>query len=87
MIRLMAMGSIVILMELSMKVIGKRISNMDKVLKHGQMELNMMDSIFMERSMDKEDLHGLMAVHISALLKKIIFKDMVPIIGQTEDSL
>ena len=81
------MAFTVISMELNMKVIGKKINNMDKELKLGRMELNMMDSTFMARSMDKEDLLGLMAAHTLVLLKKIIFKVMELIIGQTVDSL
>ena len=38
MIKLMGMANICILMELSMRVTGKRINNMEKVKKHGQME-------------------------------------------------
>lgn len=38
MIKLMGMANICILMELSMRDTGKRINNMEKVKKHGQME-------------------------------------------------
>ena len=61
-------------MVLSMKEIGKKINNMDKVLRHGQMVQNMMDNMFMERNTAKGDLPGPMVVLTLVSLKKIIFK-------------
>lgn len=81
------MGFIVILMELSMKVIGKKISSTARELKHGRMVPNTTVNIFMEKNMGKVGLHGQMAVLILVLLKKIIYKVMELIIGQTEDNL
>ena len=71
----------------NMKETGKRINNTDKVLKPGQMAQSMMDNMFMERNMDKVDLHGLMEVLILDSLKKTIFKDMVHTIGLMADYL
>ena len=81
------MGFIVILMELSMKVIGKKISSMARELKLGRMVPNTTVNIFMVKNMGKVGLHGQMAVLILVLLKKIIYKVMELIIGQTEDNL
>lgn len=81
------MESIVILMELSMKVIGKKISNMVRELKLGLMVLNTTVNIFMVKNMGKVDSHGQMAVLILVLSKKIIYKVMELIIGLTEDNL
>jgi hypothetical protein len=39
-------------MELNMKVIGKKINNMDKDLKHGLMEPNIMVIMFKEKNME-----------------------------------
>jgi hypothetical protein len=87
MIKLMAMVSTAIWMELSTKVIGKRINNTDKVLKPGPMVPNMMVSTYMERNMDKADSHGLTEVHILDNLKKITFKVMEHTTGLMADSL
>jgi len=64
-----------------MKVIGWKINNMVKVLKLGQMEQNMKETTFMEKSMVMEDLHGQMGVHIQDNSKKTIFKVKEHIIG------
>lgn len=58
MIKLMAMVSIAILMVLSMKVNGKKINNMDLVLRHGQMVPNTTANMFKARSMVKVLSHG-----------------------------
>ena len=83
----MAMESIVILMGLSMKAIGKKISSMVRELKLGQMVQNTTVNIFMVKNMGKVDSHGQMEVLILVLSKKIIYKVMELIIGLTEDNL
>jgi hypothetical protein len=63
MTKLMALEFIVILMEPSMKAIGKKISNMVMDLKHGQMGLNMKGNMYKVKNMELEDSHGLMGAH------------------------
>lgn len=81
MIKLMAMVSIAILMVLSMKVNGKKINNMDLVLRHGQMVQNTTVNMFRERSMEKEHSHGLTDQHTMVSSWKTISKEMVNTIG------
>ena len=78
---------IAISMEQNMKAIGKKINSMVRVLKRGQMVQNMTVNMFMAKNMEMEDLHGQMEALITALLRKIIFKDMEHIIGLMADSL
>jgi hypothetical protein len=87
MIRLMVTEFIAISMEQNMKAIGKKINSMVRVLKRGQMVQNMTVNMFMAKNMEMEDLHGQMEALITALLRKIIFKDMEHIIGLMADSL
>jgi hypothetical protein len=81
MIRLMVMVSIAIWMGLNTKVIGRKISSMVKVLRHGQMEPNTMEPISMERSMEQVDSHGLMEALTLETLKTITFRVMELTIG------
>lgn len=60
MTRLMGMGSIVILMEHVMKVFGKRTDRMERVSKHGLMELSMMANTSKVKSMVLEHFTGQM---------------------------
>ena len=76
-----------ILTALNMKAIGKRISSMEMVLKHGQMVQSMKDNMYKEKSMVLEDLHGLTEAPIMANSLKIIFKAKENIIGQMEESI
>ena len=86
MIRHMAMVFTVIWTELSTRVIGKKINNTDRVLRPGPMVPSMMVSTYMEKSMDKEDSHGLMEAHILDNSKKITFKVMEHTTGLMADS-
>ena len=86
MTKLTDMEYIAILMEPSTKEIGKKINSTVKELRHGQMVPSMMVSMSMAKNMDREDLPGLMAVLILDLSRKIIFKAMGLITGQTEDN-
>jgi hypothetical protein len=52
MIKLMAKVFTVILMALNTRVNGKRINNMEEVLRHGQTELAMKEIMLKERSME-----------------------------------
>ena len=81
MIRLMVMVSIAIWMGLNTKVIGRKISSMVKVLRHGQMEPNTMEPISMERNMEQVDSHGLMEALTLETLKTITFRVMELTIG------
>ena len=58
MIKLMVMVSIAILMVLSMRVNGKKINNMDLVLRHGQMVPSTTVNMYRARNMEKVHLHG-----------------------------
>lgn len=64
-----------------MKEIGKKINSMVREWRHGQMELNMMEHTFMERSMERVALHGLMEAHTTAISKIIIFRVMAATTG------
>lgn len=70
-----------------MKEIGWKTNSMVKVLKLGQMEQNMKVTMFMEKSMVMEDLHGQMVVHTQDNSKKTIFKVKVHTIGLMVASL
>jgi hypothetical protein len=63
MIRLMDLVSIAILMELNTRATGKKISNTEMDLRHGQMVQDMKDNTSRERSMVKVNSHGLMVAH------------------------
>lgn len=81
MIKLMDMVSILMLMDQSMKEIGKMIYNMVKVLKLGLMDLNILDSILMVRNKGKENMNGQMD-HIMMVIGMIIkLQDLEHIIG------
>ena len=64
------------------RVIGKKINNMDKASKLGQMEQGMMDLTYLERNMELVNSLGPMVVPILATLKKTIFKEMENILGR-----
>ena len=87
MIKLMALESIVILMELSMKDIGKKINNMVMDQKPGQMVPDMKANTFKEKNMGLEGLHGLMEVLIMDNSQKIISKEQASIIGLMEENM
>lgn len=75
------MVSILMLMDQSMKEIGKMIYNMVKVLKLGLMDLNILDSILMVRNKEKENMNGQMD-HIMMVIGMIIkLQDLEHIIG------
>lgn len=77
----MDMVSILMLMDQSMKEIGKMIYNMVKVLKLGLMDLNILDSILMVRNKGKENMNGQMD-HIMMVIGMIIkLQDLEHIIG------
>ena len=83
----MDLESIVILMGPNMKDIGKKINNMVKDQKHGQMAPNMKDNMYKERNTEREDSHGLMEVLIMDCLQKIISKDKESIIGLMAENM
>ena len=58
MIRLMASESTVISMELGTKATGKKINNMDKVLRRGQMEQVIRATMLRAVKMVRAALHG-----------------------------
>ena len=58
MIRLMASESTVISMELGTKATGKKINNMDKVLRRGQMEQAIKATMLRAVKMVRAALHG-----------------------------
>lgn len=64
MTKLMGMGLIIISMELSMKASGKMISNMDKVMRSGQMVHHTWDHTFMGRSRGWACISGMMALNM-----------------------
>lgn len=70
-----------------MKDNGKKISNMEQVLKHGQMELGIMENIFREKSMVLENLPGQMVVLIMVNSLRIISKEWENIIGLMVDNI
>lgn len=77
----MDMVSILMLMDQSMKEIGRMIYNMVKVLKLGLMDLNILDSILMVRNKGKENMNGQMD-HIMMVIGMIIkLQDLEHIIG------
>lgn len=59
----------------------KIIINMVLGLKHGQMERNMKDSIFMVKNMVKEFIYGMMVPHMMVIGIKITLLDMVYTLG------
>jgi len=63
MIKLMDTVNIAILTEQNMRVIGKKTSNMETVLKLGQMAQNMTANTSKAKSMVLDDLHGPMVVY------------------------
>jgi len=71
----------------NMKDNGKKISNMEQVLKHGQMELGIMGNTFREKSMVLANLLGLMVVLIMENSLRIISKEWENIIGLTVDNI
>ena len=87
MIKLMDSVFIAILMEPSMRDIGKKINNMVKDSKHGLMVLGMKDNTFRAKNMEKEDSHGLTAALIMVNLSKTILKETESTIGQMEENI
>ena len=85
--KLMDMEFTVILMELVMKGIGKKIDRMVKVLKLGLMEQNMLENMLWEKSMDKAHLIGQMGAHtqVSLLITTLKAKEFIN--GQTYEDL
>jgi hypothetical protein len=73
-------------MELSIEVLGKKINNMERVLRLGLMVHLTMDIILMERSMDLVNLLGLTRVSTTGILKKTILKAMASMSGPMEGS-
>ena len=74
MIKLMDLESIVILMVPNTKVTGKKINNMETVLKHGQMDQATRDNTNTAKNMDRERSLGKMVVHSLAILSITISK-------------
>lgn len=69
-------------MELSMKVNGFKICNMDKGRNSGLMDHFMKDNINLEKNMERVNLYGLMGAIISGKCKKIICMVQVNMCGQ-----
>ena len=72
MIKHMDMVYIHILMELNMKVIGKKINKMEQGKRVGLMVHHMKEIINKVKKVDKGYLNGLMEVHMMVNLKIII---------------
>ena len=60
MIKQKVLESTLIWMELSTQVSGRKISSMDRELKHGQMEPCMKENINKEKNMEEANLSGQM---------------------------
>ena len=73
-------------MVLSMMVIGKKISNMDKVSRHGLMVPSMKVTTFMERRTVKVNSPGLTVLLIMDPSKTTTFKAAELIIGLMEEN-
>jgi len=86
MIRPMVTEFIAILMELDMKVNGKKINNTVWDLRHGQMVPNSKVNTSKERNTVKEHSHGPMDLLILDNSLRIIFKDTESITGPTEEN-
>lgn len=70
-----------------MKDNGKKISNMEQVLKHGLMELGIMENTFRVRSMVLENLPGQMVVLIMENSLRTISKEWENTIGLMVDNI
>ena len=86
MTRLMDMVFIAILTVPDMKVNGKKISNMEWVLRLGLMAPNSKVNMSKERNMEKELLLGQMDLLILDNSLRIIFKETENITGQTVEN-
>ena len=76
-----------ILMDQNMKATGKMTSSMEMVLKLGRTKLVSKDNMLQEKSMELENLFGLMEVLSLEILLKITSKVMKNTIGQTEENM
>lgn len=86
MIRPMGMENICIQMALNTRVNGKKISNMVRVKKPGQMVLAMKVIMLKERKMALVNLNGLMAPHTKDNFLITTFMEEVSISGLTIDA-
>ena len=86
MTRLMGMGNISTLMELSMLDIGLTISSTVKVKRSGLMVLNMKETTNMERSMAEESSYGLIGHHTMVNSLIIIYMVLVNTGGLMEEN-
>ena len=71
----------------NMKDNGKKISNMEQVLKPGQMELGIMENTYKERSTVSGNLLGQMVVLITENSLRTISKEWENIIGLMADNI
>ena len=71
----------------NMKDNGKKISNMEQVLKPGQMELGIMGNTYKERSLVSVNLLGQMVVLIMENSLRTISKEWENIIGLMADNI
>jgi len=62
MIKHMEMENIYMLMEHNMMEIGLKTNNMERELKHGLMEVDMMETIKMDKKKGLENIYGQMGV-------------------------
>ena len=68
----MAKDDTITKMEQYIQVNGQMINSMVKELKHGQMDLNILEITSTDKKMDMEDLIGMMEVGMKVNLKKTI---------------
>jgi len=85
MIRLMDLVYIFMSMGLNLKEIGKMICKMAKELKHGPMDLDMMDITKKAKSMDSENILGVMVPVMKEIGLTIKYQDQVPTHGWMEE--
>jgi len=72
-------------MALDIKDSGKRISSMEKDLRHGQMALVTRVNMLREKNMVRANSHGLMEAHMKESLLRTTLKDRESICGQMEE--
>ena len=85
-IKLMVKDSTLTLMALGMRESGEKINNTGMVLKDGQMELAIRDTMLMEKSMEKASSFGLTKALILVISLITTLKDKVFTSGQMEES-
>ena len=87
MIKPMGLVFIVIVMALSMKDSGRRISSTERALKLGQTDLYMKEVMFQERNMDKGNSNGQMEVNIMVGYVTMTSRERESTFGLMEESM